>query len=127
MRIILETERTYIPKIHGNRELPKNQQIVVTYRQPNGAERRILRKTQFSDDGVRVEFSVSKILKDQDVRIKNLEVVKDGKTVEISTGSQLADESSRFCSALIDELLTEIMSLDYGDELIKNSESDSAS
>ena len=127
MRIVLETTRTYIPKIHENRELPKSEQIVVTYRQPNGAERRILRKTQVSEDGVHVEFSVGKILKDQDVKIKNLEIEKDGKTIQITTGSQLAEESSRFCSSLVDELIAEIMSLDYGDELIKNSASGSGS
>jgi hypothetical protein len=129
MRITLQTHRTYIPAINGNRDLPPGERITVTYRQPNAIERREYKASKVApgSDGkgeVSVQLDIEKILGNQDVGIEHLEVEtsegKSSKVVPITKGYDLARNPSKFCTKLAEEVATEIMDLDFSDELLKN-------
>lgn len=74
-----------------------------------------------------VQFDVEKIFDQQDVRITGVEVEtldeKGKSTIKaITTGSDLVRTPSKFLAAMADEAMTEIMSTDFDDEFLKNSE-----
>lgn len=134
MRIILQPKREYVFKLNNNRNLSPSEQAKMTYRQPNAIERRLLKRTNVKPgaiDGngsVDVQFDVEKIFDQQDVRITGVEIEtvdeKGKSTVKaITTGSDLVRTPSKFLAAMADEAMTEIMSTDFDDEFLKNSES----
>lgn len=133
MRIILQPKREYVFKLNGNRDLPPAQQARMSYRQPNAIERRLLKRTNVKPgavDGsgsVDVQFDVEKIFDQQDVKITGVEIEmvdeKGKSTVRaVTSGGDLARTPSKFLAAMADEAMTEIMSTDFDDEFLKNSE-----
>ncbi len=105
----------------------------MTYRQPNAIERRLLKKTNVKpgvegSGSVDVQFEVEKIFTEQDVCLINVEIetIDDkgkAETRNLTSGVELIRIPSKFLAAMAEEAMTEIMSTDFGDELIKNSES----
>lgn len=68
---------------------------------------------------------MSDIFIGQEVEIENLVVEnrqeKGGTTeVPIKIGKQLVESRSKFCAALSDELVSEIMGMDFSEDEIKN-------
>lgn len=133
MKIILQPKREYVFRLNGNRDLPVMDQAKMTYRQPNAIERRLLKTTNVKPTSsgagsVDVHFDVEKIFSQQDVVLEGIEVETvdtEGKTTsrKITSGSDLVRTPSKLLTALAEEAMNEIMSMDYEDELLKNSES----
>lgn len=76
---------------------------------------------------VLVDFDIERILSDQDVKIENLEATVDGVDKSISDGKTLVSMPSKFCRALSEEIMAEVMRADIDEDEIKNSGSASGS
>jgi len=131
MKIILQPKREYIFRLNGNRNLPPAEQAKMTYRQPNAIERRLLKTTNVKPTSsgtgsVDVNYDVERIFSQQEVVLSGIEVEttdEKGKTItrKITSGSDLVSTPSKLLNALAEEAMNEIMSMDFEDELIKNS------
>lgn len=107
--------KTYIPEFNGNNELPQNEQIVVTFKNPSVQmrERLIPRpqsKGQASVEGsldtleiVLVDPNKTQILKEMIQSISNCAYEEDGHQKTINNAVELLNSPAEF-NGLVDEL-----------------------
>lgn len=112
MRIKASLEDRYIPKFNGNRDLPPDEQVVVTIQRPTAAQREGLKSIQIEAGTGRMSFSFAteKILRNHVTKIDNLEDEVNGEVKLIKDGADLAASSNPRLQRLVDELKAEVTS-----------------
>lgn len=125
MRITTSTRRTYIPRVAGNRDLPRRDQVIVELTLPTVEERESLTDYRYFPDG---SFTIHHRTREMIARhvrsIANLEESDSGKTTKLDTGEKLLAAVSRPARELVEELKIEIL---RGDELSESDEKNSES
>lgn len=112
MRIKASLEDRYIPKFNGNRDLPPDEQVVVTIQRPTAAQRENLKGYQIEagTSNVRIAFATEKILRNHVTKIENLEDEVNGEVKVIKDGGDLAVSKNPKLQRLVDELKAEVTS-----------------
>lgn len=121
MRIKASLSDRFVPEFNGNRELPTDEQIVVTINRPTAAQREGLKAYQIEPGSgqIRIVFATDKILRNHVPEITNIEDDFNGVVQVRKTGAELAQSKNPALQKLIDELKAEVTrdySLDEGEE-----------
>ena len=122
MKVSASLHAEFVPKFNGNRDLPEDEQIRVEIRWPNMTQREQLKSFRMDQTGgVGISFNLDRILKQHVGKITNLESEVNGKTVVISDGQALAENTNPQLDALADELKAEVTKrLELDEDEVKN-------
>ena len=122
MKVSASLHAEFVPKFNGNRDLPEDEQIRVEIRWPNMTQREQLKSFRMDQTGgVGISFNLDWILKQHVGKITNLESEVNGKTVVISDGQALAENTNPQLDALADELKAEVTKrLELDEDEVKN-------
>lgn len=125
MRIKANLEDRFVPEFNGNKDLPADEQIVVTLQRPTTAQREGLKGYQIEagTSKIQISFSTDKILRNHVLGITNLEDEFNGAVKEIRNGVDLAASKNPALQRLVDEIKAEV-TRDYSlsEEELGNSE-----
>lgn len=125
MRVKANLEDRFTPEFSGNKNLPADEQVVVTLQRPTTAQREGLKGYQIEagTSKIQISFSTDKILRNHVVGITNLEDEYNGQVKEIRTGTDLAGSRNPALQRLVDEIKAEV-TRDYSlsEEELGNSE-----
>lgn len=112
MRVKANLEDRYVPKFNGNRDLPAEEQVVVTIVRPTAAQMESLKGYQVEPGTgqIRISFATERILKNHVPSVSNLEDEYNGTLVAINSGADLAKTQNPILRRLVDELKAEVTS-----------------
>lgn len=114
MKLVTQTKEKYIPKWRGNRELPKEEQVVIHIEYPTVEEKKGLKEIEYktNKDSIIINYDTDKILANHVKKIENLSEEIDGKEKPITTGKQLLVSKNRALESLAEEITALIVRAD---------------
>lgn len=126
MKIRVSRTRTFSPEILGNKLLPAEEQMEVTFTKPNAVqkkewEKRIYTPSLEGNIGFHTEHDVRAIILGSEVKIINFDIENEkGEVISIKDGETLLKQRSDVCNLLVNQIVREIMTPDITEEMIKN-------